>query len=137
MLGGIHPKRLRARAVGPGRRTARLVELESDLVLHRLGRVDRVAVAAHLLPGVLVELVLAAVGAVRRDRARVAAGLALGDRLELRRDGGRAAGVAAVGRGGDAQAERRQGRRAGDAVGLEAVPLLEALDGALGRAAVL
>src|SRR5689334_22372024 len=69
-------------AVRPGRSAAGPVQPERDAVLDRLRRLGRVAAATPALPGGLVELVLAAVAAAGRDRARVAAGLALSDPLE-------------------------------------------------------
>src|SRR5690242_10531119 len=73
-------------AVRPRRGTAFAVEAQRHAVLRRLGRGGRVAVTAGGLPRGLVELVLAAVLAAARDRARVATGLALGDLLQLGRE---------------------------------------------------
>ena len=75
-----------AAAVRPGRGAALPVQLQRELVLDPLGGVRRVAAAAEVVPGGAAELVLAAVGAARRDRARVAARLALGDAPQDGRD---------------------------------------------------
>src|SRR3954468_10650145 len=71
-------------AVRPRGRTAFAVELERDPVLGRLRRRRGVARTAGGLPRGLVELELPAILAAARDRARVAAGLALSDLLEHR-----------------------------------------------------
>src|SRR3954468_6764761 len=142
-------------AVRPRSRTAFAVELQRDPVLGRLRRRRGVAGTAGGLPRGLVELELPAVAAAARDRARVAAGLALRDLLEDGRQvhvraagrGARAAGAAGAARGsraarrvaglGDADAECTQRGGAGDAVGLEALALLEALHGATRLVAVV
>ena len=67
-------------------------QLRGDAVLLGLGRVGGVAAAAHRAPRLAVELVLAAVVAVGRDGARVAARLALCDALQ--RGGGSVSGAA-------------------------------------------
>ena len=64
-------------AVGPGGGAARLQQRGGAAVLLGLGRLGRIAGAAHRAPGGARELVLAAVAAVGRDRGRVAARLAL------------------------------------------------------------
>src|SRR6266576_2317243 len=59
-----------------------VVERRGGAVLLGLGRRGGVAAAAHRAPRLAVELVFAAVGAVARDGARVAARLALRDALQ-------------------------------------------------------
>ena len=66
-------------AVRPGRGAAQPVQLQRQPVLEPLGRGGRVAGATEAAPGLAAELVLAAVRPARRDGARVAARLALGD----------------------------------------------------------
>src|SRR3954467_3955946 len=85
----------------PRGRAARGEKLRGEAVLLGLGRLRRVAGAAEALPRRTVELVLAAVLAVGRDRRRVAARLALGDALERRAAAGAGTGIA------DAPAARR------------------------------
>src|SRR4051794_5967115 len=127
-------------AVRPGRCAALAVELRGEAVLLGLRRGSRVARAAERRPGVAVELVLAAVLTVGRDRLRVAARLALGDLLELRRDrrvGLARAALRLIGAAAArAQAERGERLRADDAVDLEIVPPLEGAHGALGARVV-
>ena len=65
-----------------GRAAALAVQLQCEPILQPLGRVGRVAAAADGTPGAPAELVLAAVLPTRRDGARVAPRLALGDALE-------------------------------------------------------
>src|SRR5205085_1002568 len=89
-------RRSRLPADGPGVRAAALHERRGALVLLGLRGGGGVAGAADGLPGLLVELVLAAVRARRVDGARVAARLAGGDRLEAgrrRARGGRGGGL--------------------------------------------
>src|SRR5207344_2625585 len=67
---------------GPGARTRARVEQRRPVVLLDLGRRGGVAVPTDRFPGSLVELIFAAVAAVRGDDARVAPRLAGGDRFE-------------------------------------------------------
>src|SRR6476620_11285387 len=124
-------------AVRPWGGAALAVQRQRALVLLGLGGRGGVAAAAELLPGGAVELVLAAVGAVGRDRGRVAAGLALGDPLKRRArvapGGGRRAARRRRVRG-DAERSERPG--ADDAVDGQAVAALEAAHGRPGAGAV-
>ena len=69
-------------AAGPRLDAAAAVELQRDPVLGALGGPRRVAPAAQRAPGGARELELAPVGAAARDRAGVAAGLALRDQAQ-------------------------------------------------------
>src|SRR5436190_2013116 len=83
-----------AAADGPVARSAGAVQLGRAAVLLGFRRARGVARAADRAPGRVGELVLAAVRAAGGHRARVVVRLALGDRLQLRRN--RAAGALAL-----------------------------------------
>src|SRR4051794_5156842 len=91
-------------AGGPGLRPALRVQLRCAGVLLGLGGRGGIAGAADRLPGLLVELVLAAVGPAPADGGGIAAGLARRDRAER---AARGAG------GGTGRAGRARGRRGG------------------------
>src|SRR3954470_5590245 len=97
-------------AGGPGLRTALRVQLRCAGVLLGLRGRGRVAGAADRLPGLLVELVLAAVGPAPADGGGVATGLARGD--AAKRAAG-AAGTALRGRRAGGARRRRGGARRG------------------------
>src|SRR4051794_2764169 len=94
-------------AGGPGLRPALRVQLRCAGVLLGLGGRGGIAGAADRLPGLLVELVLAAVGPAPADGGGIAAGLARRDRAERAARGTGRAGRARGRRGG-----RRTGARA-------------------------
>ena len=123
----------RLAAVRPGRAAALAVQLQCEPILQPLGRVGRVAATADGAPGRPAELVLAAVLPTRRDGARVAPRLALGDPLEggwhVHAARARAAHGAAAER---PEAEGAARQRSDDAVRHEVAPALETLHGALG-----
>ena len=115
-----------AEQAGQGAVPRRLVELERERVLRGLVGLGGVAGAAHRLPGRLRELVLAGYrpsGRPRsgRRRTRTRRSWPASSRRRPRARSERAVR-------GRAQAERLERGRAGDAVGLEAVGALEALD---------
>ncbi len=110
----------------PRARAGLLQQRRSALVLLGLRRLRRIALAPHCPPSRSGELVFAAVLPVGRDGGRIAARLALGDPGQQL---GRRLGLGRLLRG---EAERGGGLRPDDAVGVEAVLALEALDGAPG-----
>ena len=86
MAGPSRCSRLRSGSADrPGARAAAAVEKRGAIVLLGLRGGGGIAGAADRGPGAVVELVLAPVGAVRRDGGGVPARLAGGDRIERRR----------------------------------------------------
>src|SRR3954447_3813840 len=104
-------------AGGPGLRPALLEQLRCAGALLGLRCGGGVAGAADRLPGLLVELVLAAVGPAPADGGGVATGLARGDAAERAAGAaggavrGRRAGGAGRRRGGARRARARRGGR--------------------------
>src|SRR5256714_15608634 len=133
---------------GPVGAAAPLIEHRRPAILLRLGRLGWIAAPAHRLPGRAGELVLASDLPAAANGMRVAAGLALGDPLEVpascraarcgRARGARAGGRRARRSGGRGRGkpERPPGLRTDDPVDLEAVTPLEPLDDRLRSPAV-
>src|SRR3954447_13240438 len=110
------PASLLMAADGPGLGAALRVQLRCAGVLLGLRGGGGIAGAADGLPGLLVELVLAAVGSAPADGGGVPTGLARGDAAERTAGGavrGRRAGRAGRRRGGRRGGARRDGRRRG------------------------
>src|SRR5205085_5744965 len=112
-----------SRAVRPGLGAVARQQRGSPPILLVLGSPRRVAPAADAAPGLAVELVLAAIAAVRRHRGRVSLGFALRYRLQARIHPRRAHHLLILG----IDAQRAQRARVEQAVRLELVRALEAL----------
>src|SRR4051794_8363675 len=92
----------------------------------------RIAVTTHRLPGLAIELVLAAIRPIRRDRVGVPTRLALRNPLELRWDGRRATNAAGRAPLGQVDAERVRRPLTDDAVDRQPFARLEAPNGVPG-----
>src|SRR3954469_7099306 len=108
---GSRSDRGSAAADGPGRRGGAGVQHRRTAVLLGLGGRGGIAAATDRLPGLRVELVLAAVGAARIDGAGVPTRLAGGDGLQRAGGDGPARGRRV--RTGGRRVRRRRGGRGG------------------------